>query len=63
MRRREYAVKRAGLFVLGFALFGILATPAAAQINISPVAAQKQPEMSNMTLVGYNDLQAPTSQL
>ena len=58
MRRRKYAVKCAGLFLLGCALCGSLAVPAAAQTNIPPVAAQRQPEMSNMALVGYNDLQA-----
>ena len=49
MRGRKHALKGAGLFVLGCALCVALAAPA---------AAQKQPEMSNMSLVGYNDLQA-----
>jgi hypothetical protein len=55
---KEFGVKAAGLFALGCVLCGSLARPAAAQTDIPPAAAQKQPEMSNMTLVGYNDLQA-----
>jgi hypothetical protein len=58
MRCRERVMEAAGLFVLGCALSGSLAAPAAAQTNIPPLAAQKQPEMSNMALVGYNDLEA-----
>jgi hypothetical protein len=55
---KEDVVKAAGLFALGCALCGSLATPAAAQTDIPPTAAQKQPGMSDMALVGYNDLQA-----
>jgi hypothetical protein len=55
---KEYVVKAAGLFALGCAFCGSLAWSTAAQTDIPPSAAQKQPEMSNMALVGYNDLQA-----
>lgn len=57
-RSKGYALKAAVLFALGCALCGSLAWSTAAQTDIPPAAAQKQPEMSNMALVGYNDLQA-----
>jgi hypothetical protein len=57
-RSKGYALKAAVLFALGCALCGSLAWSTAAQTDIPPVAAQKLPEMSNMALVGYNDLQA-----
>ena len=51
---KSLAMKSLGIAAMGWALCGMLA----AQPTLPPSDAQKKPRASNMTLVGYNDLQA-----
>src|SRR5208283_4016944 len=53
-RMSRLLIKSLGILTLSWALCGMLA----AQPMLPPAAAQKTPRASNMTLVGYNDLQA-----